>query len=410
MLNPYEIRKDFPLLEDRGIIYLDNAATSQKPIQVIKAVERFYRVYNANIHRGLHVLSREASREYEEAHDVVARFINAKSWREVIFVRNTTEAINLVAYSWAIDKLKSNDEIIVTVMEHHSNLLPWVAVAKKLGVKIKMIGLTSDYTLDYETLNETVTERTRIIAVSHVSNVIGTVNDVKNIATLAHEVGAICIVDGAQSVPHMPVNVRGLDCDFLAFSGHKMLGPTGIGVLYGKEDLLEEMKPFMYGGDMVKEVKYYSGVVEPVWNDLPWKFEAGTPNIAGGVGLAEAVRYLEKIGMESVRAHEVELTNYAVKRLSEIEELKLFGPSSSAYRCGIISFNLTGLDPHSLAAILDNRKIAVRSGFHCAQPLHEYLGLKEGTVRASFYIYNTREEVDLLHESLTEVAKIVKGA
>ncbi|MEM3137996.1 MAG: cysteine desulfurase [Thermofilaceae archaeon] len=390
MLNPYEIRKDFPLLEDRGIIYLDNAATSQKPIQVIKAVERFYRVYNANIHRGLHVLSREASREYEEAHDVVARFINAKSWREVIFVRNTTEAINLVAYSWAIDKLKSNDEIIVTVMEHHSNLLPWVAVAKKLGVKIKMIGLTSDYTLDYETLNETVTERTRIIAVSHVSNVIGTVNDVKNIATLAHEVGAICIVDGAQSVPHMPVNVRGLDCDFLAFSGHKMLGPTGIGVLYGKEDLLEEMKPFMYGGDMVKEVKYYSGVVEPVWNDLPWKFEAGTPNIAGGVGLAEAVRYLEKIGMESVRAHEVELTNYAVKRLSEIEELKLFGPSSSAYRCGIISFNLTGLDPHSLAAILDNRKIAVRSGFHCAQPLHEYLGLKEGTVRASFYIYNTR--------------------
>lgn len=409
MLNPYEIRRDFPILEDRGIVYLDNAATSQKPVQVIEAMKRFYQAHNANIHRGLHTLSREASEEYEEAHSVVARFINAKSWGEVIFVRNTTEAINLVAYSWATDKLKSNDEVIVTVMEHHSNLLPWVAIAKKLGVKVKIIGLTSDYMLDYETLNQAVTERTRIIAVSHASNVIGTINDVKRIAALAHEVGAVCLVDGAQSVPHMPVNVRELDCDFLAFSGHKMLGPTGIGVLYGKEELLEEMKPFMYGGDMVREVKYHRGAVEPVWNDLPWKFEAGTPNIAGGVGLAEAVKYLEKIGMEDVRAHEVELTDYAVKRFSEIEELRLFGPSSSTHRCGIISFNLTGLDPHSLAAILDSRKIAVRSGFHCAQPLHEYLRLKEGTVRASFYIYNTREEVDLLHESLTEIAEMVKG-
>lgn len=410
MLDPYEIRKDFPLLENRGIVYLDNAATSQKPVQVIEAIRRFYQAHNANIHRGLHVLSREASEEYEEAHSVVARFINARSWREVVFVRNTTEAVNLVAYSWAMDRLGSGDEIVVTVMEHHSNLLPWVAIAKRLGAKVKVVGLASDYTLDYDALSGAVTERTRIVAVSHASNVLGTVNDVKRIAALAHEVGAVCLVDGAQSVPHMPVNVRELDCDFLAFSGHKMLGPTGIGVLYGREDLLEEMSPFMYGGDMVREVRYRNGAVEPAWNDLPWKFEAGTPNIAGGIGLAEAVNYLERIGMENVRAHEVELTSYAMKRLSEVEGLRLFGPSLPTRRCGIIPFNLDGLDPHSLAALLDERKIAVRSGFHCAQPLHEYLGLKEGTVRASFYIYNTREEVDLLSEALAEIAEMLRSA
>ncbi len=410
MLDPYEIRKDFPLLESRGIVYLDNAATSQKPIQVIEAIRRFYQAHNANIHRGLHALSREASEEYEEAHSVVARFINARSWREVVFVRNTTEAINLVAYSWAMDRLGSGDEIVVTVMEHHSNMLPWVAIAKRLGAKVKVVGLASDYMLDYDALSEALTERTRIIAVSHASNVLGTINDVKGIAALAHEVGAVCLVDGAQSVPHMPVNVRELGCDFLAFSGHKMLGPTGIGVLYGREDLLEEMSPFMYGGDMVREVRYRNGAVEPAWNDLPWKFEAGTPNIAGGIGLAEAVKYLERIGMENVRAHEVELTSYALKRLSEVEGLNLFGPSSPTSRCGIIPFNLDGLDPHSLAAMLDERKIAVRSGFHCAQPLHEYLGLKEGTARASFYIYNTREEVDLLSESLAEIAEMLRSA
>lgn len=410
MLDPYEIRKDFPLLEKRGIVYLDNAATSQKPVQVIEAIRRFYQAHNANIHRGLHALSREASEEYEEAHSVVARFINARSWREVVFVRNTTEAINLVAYSWAMDRLGSGDEIVVTVMEHHSNLLPWVAIAKRLGAKVKVVGLASDYTLDYDALSEAVTERTRIVAVSHASNVLGTINDVKRIAALAHEVGAMCLVDGAQSVPHMPVNVRELDCDFLAFSGHKMLGPTGIGVLYGREDLLEEMSPFMYGGDMVREVRYRNGAVEPAWNDLPWKFEAGTPNIAGGIGLAEAVKYLERIGMENVRAHEIELTSYAMKRLSEVEGLKLFGPSLPTRRCGIIPFNLDGLDPHSLAAMLDERRIAVRSGFHCAQPLHEYLGLREGTARASFYIYNTREEVDLLSESLAEIAEMLRSA
>ncbi|MEM2617529.1 MAG: cysteine desulfurase [Thermofilaceae archaeon] len=405
MLDPYEIRRDFPILE-RGFVYLDNAATSQKPRQVIDALARFYESRYANIHRGVHRLSREASEAYEEAHEVVARFIGARSWREVVFVRNATEAINLVAYSWGLSELGEGDEVVVSVMEHHSNLLPWVAVARMRGARVKLVGLRSDYTLDYEALEQAVTERTRIVAITQASNVLGTIVDVRRVARLAHKVGAICLVDGAQSVPHLPVNVRELECDFLAFSGHKMLGPSGIGVLWGREELLEELPPFLYGGDMVKEVRYEGGEIKPAWNELPWKFEAGTPNIAGGVGLAEAVRYLERLGMENVRLHEIELTRYALKRLSELEGLELYGPEPER-RGGIVPFNVRGLDPHSVAALLDQRGIAVRSGFHCAQPLHEYLGLREGTVRASFYIYNVMEEVDALAAALSGIVKLL---
>jgi cysteine desulfurase/selenocysteine lyase len=408
MLDPYEIRKDFPILS-AGVVYLDNAATSQKPRQVIEAVARFYESMNANIHRGIHRLSREATEAYEGAHEVVARFINARSWREVVFVRNATEAINLVAYSWGLSNLREGDEVVITVMEHHSNMVPWLAVSRMKGARVKVVGLKGDYTLDYEELERALSGRTRIVAVTQASNVLGTIVDVRRVAKLAHEVDALCLVDGAQSVPHMPVDVRALECDFLAFSGHKMLGPTGIGVLWGREELLEGMEPFLYGGDMIREVRYRGGEIEASWNELPWKFEAGTPNIAGGVGLAEAVKYLQRVGMEEVRRHEEELAKYALKRLSEVEGVELYGPKPEL-RCGIVPFNVKGLDPHTVAALLDQRGIAVRSGFHCAQPLHEYLGLTEGTVRASFYLYNVKEEVDALAEALEEIAAIAAQA
>ena len=409
-LNPHDIRKDFPIFEHRNVVYLDNAATSQRPRQVIKAISNFYERFNANIHRGLHALSREASEAYEKAHEEVAGFINARSWREVVFVRNTTEAINLVAYSWGLENLSEGEEIIVTIMEHHSNMLPWHMMVEQRGIRLKIVELSGDYELDYEKLEEAVSEKTRLIAVTHVSNVLGTINDVRRVARLAHEVGAICVVDGAQSVPHMPVDVRELECDFLAFSGHKMLGPTGIGVLYGREELLESMRPFLYGGDMVSEVRLSRGAVKPAWNELPWKFEAGTPNIAGAIGLAEAVRYLSRLGMDSVREHEAELTEYVLKRLSELDLLEVYGPRRVEVRSGVISFNIRGLDPHSVAALLDDRGIAVRSGFHCAQPLHEYLGLREGSVRASFYVYNTYGDADALVEGLASIVKLLQAS
>lgn len=407
VLDPYEVRRDFPILAT-GVIYLDNAASSQKPRQVIEALTRFYETKYANIHRGIHRLSREASEVYEKAHETVARFINARDWREVILLRNTTEAINLVAYSFGLRTLAEGDEVIVTVMEHHSNLLPWAAIAKKRKARVKVVGLRG-YTLDYEELEQAISERTKVVAVTHASNVLGTILDVRRIARLAHGVGAVCLVDGAQSVPHLPVNVNELECDFLAFSGHKMLGPSGIGVLWGREDLLEEMEPFLYGGDMVKEVRMKDGVVNASWNELPWKFEAGTPNIAGAVGLAEAVEYLNRVGMDNIRSYEESLTSYALKRLAEVDGVEVYGPKPEQ-RCGILPFNVKGLDPHTVAAILDKKGIAVRSGFHCAQPLHEHLGLHEGTVRASFYLYNLKEEVDTLVQALTDIASIAEKA
>jgi len=406
LLDPDEVRKDFPILSrtinGRKLVYFDNAATTHKPIQVIKAIEDFYSKHNANIHRGLHTLSQEASQLYEEAHEIVAKFINAYSWREVIFVSNTTEAINTVAYGWALWNLREGDEIIITVMDHHSNMLPWRLIAQLKRARVKYIDITDDGYLRYDMLEELVTPRTRIVAFPLASNVLGTINDAKKISKIAHEVGAIVVADGAQSVPHMPTNVRELGVDFLAFSGHKMLGPTGIGVLWGREDVLEEMKPFKVGGDTIKDVTLDS----VVWHDLPWRFEAGTPNIAGGIGLAEAVKYLTKIGMDNVREHEISLMQYTLKRFEElIDEIEYYGPRNPADKTAVVSFNIKGLNHHTVGAALDLFGIAVRTGMHCAHPLHYRLGLK-GTVRASYYIYNTHEEVDYFIETLEKIVEL----
>ena len=411
MLNIEEIRRDFPIfsrkIKGRRLVYLDNAATSQKPIQVINAIREFYEKYNANVHRGFHTLSQEASELYEKAHEVVAKFINAKSWDEVIFTSGATESLNIIAYSYGLKHLREGDEIILTVMEHHSNMLPWRNIAKITGAKMKYIDITDDGKLRYEQFEEAISERTKIVAVVHMSNVLGTINDVKWIAKLAHSVGAIVVVDGAQSVPHIPVNVRELDIDFLAFSGHKMLAPTGTGVLWGKRDLLEEIIPFKTGGGAIKDVTLES--VE--WADLPWRFEAGTPNIAGAVGLMEAVKYLNRIGMENIHRHEVELVEYTLKRMEELENIEVYGTRDLKWRGGVVPFNIKGLHHHSVAKALDAMGIAVRSGMHCAHPLHYRLGLK-GTVRASFYLYNGIDDVDTLIEALRtiiEVSEVLSG-
>ncbi|MEZ0394680.1 MAG: cysteine desulfurase [Desulfurococcaceae archaeon] len=402
MLDVESIRKDFPILQrkikGRPLVYFDNAATTQKPRQVIEAIVSFYTQYNANVHRGLHELSMKASELYEEAHDVVAKFINARSWEEVVFCRNTTEAMNIVAYAWGLKNLREGDEIVTTVMDHHSTMLPWRQVAALRGAKVKYIDVTDDGYLRYEQLGELIGPRTRVVVFTIASNVLGTINDVRRIARAAREVGALVVADGAQSVPHMPTDVRALDVDFLGFSGHKMLGPSGIGVLYGKRERFEEMMPFLVGGDTIKDVTL-DGVV---WHDLPWRFEPGTPYIEGAIGLAEAVRYLQRIGMENVRGHEVELVSYALKRFEELEDVEVYGPRNPNDKTGVISFNVRGLHHHTVAKALDLFGIAVRSGMHCAHPLHYRLGLK-GTVRASFYIYNTFEELDYFFETLEKI-------
>lgn len=404
--NPYEIRKDFPVLErkinGKRLVYLDNAATSQKPKQVIEAIREYYEKYNANVHRGLHTLSQEASEAYEKAHEVIAKFINAYSWEEVIFTSNSTDSLNIIAYSWGLKNLKKGDEIIITVMEHHSNMLPWRIVARLTGAKVKYIDITDDGLLRYDQLEEVVSEKTKVIAVTLMSNVLGTINDVKRIAKLAHSVGAIIVVDGAQGVPHLPVNVKELEIDFLAFSGHKMLGPTGTGVLWGRKDLLEEMEPIKVGGGTIKDVTLES--VE--WHDLPWRFEPGTPNIAGGIGLAVAAEYLMRLGMENVREHEKELTAYTLKRLEELgDDIEYYGPRDPEQKGGVIAFNIKGLHHHIVGKSLDMFGIAVRTGMHCAHPLHYRLGIK-GTVRASYYIYNVKEDVDALIDALKTIVKL----
>lgn len=411
MLDPYEIRKDFPILDrvinGRRIVYLDNAATSQKPTQVINAIVEFYTKYNANIHRGLHTLSQEASQLYEEAHEVVAKFINAYSWDEVIFTSNTTDSINLVAYSWGLSNISEGDRIVLTIMDHHSNMLPWRRIAEMKGAEVVYVDITNDGYLKYDMFKELINERTRVVAIPGMSNVLGTIVEpeaIREVARLAHEVSAIVVLDGAQSVPHTPTNVRELDVDFLAFSGHKMLGPTGIGVLWGRREILNEMPLFKTGGDTVKDVT----IEEVIWHDLPWRFEAGTPPIAEGVGLAEAVKYLTKIGMINVRMHEERLTEYTVKRFSEElqNSIELYGPRDSAHRGGVIPFNIKGINHHIVGLALDELyAIAVRTGMHCAHPLHYRLGLK-GTVRASYYIYNTIEEVDYLVEALRTIVEM----
>jgi len=405
MLNVKEIRGDFPIFERETrpgvrLVYLDSTATSQKPVSVIEAMNDFYRRSNANIHRGVHTLAEEATALYEDAREKIAKFINAPSARQIIYTRNTTESINLVAYTWARANLKPGDLVILTEMEHHSNLVPWHMLATERGIELDFIPVAEDGLLDMDAYRALLARTPKLVAFTHMSNVLGTINPAAEIIRLARDVGAVTLVDAAQSVPHIAVDAQALGADFLAFSAHKMCGPTGIGVLYGKVELLEAMPPFLGGGDMIKEVKLRS--FRP--NSIPYKFEAGTPAIAEAVGFGAAVDYLTKIGMTNIAAHEHEITEYALERLEEIPGVKVFGPSADK-KGGVASFTLDGVHPHDVAQILDRDGIAVRAGHHCAQPLHEKFGIP-ATTRASFYLYNTKEEVDLLVNGIYKVKKM----
>jgi cysteine desulfurase/selenocysteine lyase len=394
-MNQY--KKDFPILHQEvnghPLVYLDSAATSQKPIQVIEAVEQYYRGYNSNVHRGVHTLGTRATDAYEGAREKVRGFINARSTKELIFTRGTTTALNLVAHSYARTHLGEGDEIVISPAEHHSNLIPWQQAAKATGATLKYLELEPDGTIDLEKAKQTITERTKIVAIGHVSNVLGTVNPVKKLAAMVHAVGGVIVVDGAQSVPHMKVDVQDLDCDFLAFSGHKMMAPTGIGVLYGKEALLERMEPVEFGGEMIDHVDLY----DSTWKELPWKFEGGTPIIAGAIGLGAAIDYLQEIGMDTVEAHDRKLAAYAIEQLEKIDGLTIYGPKKD--RMAVITFNLGDIHPHDVATVLDAEGIAVRAGHHCAQPLMRWLNVT-ATARASFYLYNSEEDIDLLVKGL----------
>ncbi len=407
MFDVEEIRKDFPILQrkidGKPLIYFDNTATSHKPRQVIKAILNFYEKHNANIHRGIHTLSQEASEMYEDAHDKVAKFIGADDRKDVIFVRNTTEGLNLVAYGWALHNLSTDDEILTSKVEHHSNIVPWQIVSKITGAKMTYVDVDEDGVVTAEKVSEKISKRTRIISVNHVSNVLGVINPVREIGRLAEDNSAIYVVDGAQSVPHMPVDVEEIGVDFLAFSAHKMLGPTGVGALYGRRDLLEEMNPFLGGGDMIMEV-YLDRFTTA---SLPWKFEAGTPNIAGGIGFGAAVDYLHELGMHEVQGHEVKLSRYLLEKLVGYDEVSILGTNNPQIRIGLVSFNIEGLNPHDVAALFDLEGIAIRSGHHCAQPLHRHFGVVS-SARASFYIYNTEKEIDRFLEVLEKILEMPK--
>jgi len=399
------LRNDFPILQrvlpnGRPLVYLDNAASSQKPECVIRAMDDYYRRYNANVHRGVHTLSEEATAAFEAAREKVAQFIHAPSARQIVFTRGTTEGINLVAYSWGRANLGPGDEVLITEMEHHANIVPWQIVQEQLGFTLRYVPITPQGVLDLERLPDLLTERTKLFCFVHASNVVGTINPVQELVAAARAVGAKVLIDGAQSVPHMPVDVQALDADFYVFSGHKMCGPTGVGVLYAKRELLEAMPPFMGGGDMIREVK----MTGSKWNSVPYKFEAGTPAIAEVIGLGAAVDYLQQVGMEWVHAHEREITRYAYERMSEVEGLRILGPGP-AQRGGLIAFTLDGIHPHDVAAILDRAGVAVRAGHHCAQPLHDRLGV-HASARASFYLYNTLEEVDVLVDALHSAQEV----
>ena len=404
MLDTTAIRKDFPILSrevyGKPLVYLDNAATSQKPTQVIQALVEFYEKYNSNIHRGVHALSMEATDRYEEARQKCADFIGSPSTTGVVLVRNTTEAINLVAQTWARSNIGPGDEILISEMEHHSNLVPWQKVAQDQGAVLRFMPLTSEQTIDLSDLDNLLTSRTKLLTLNHMSNVLGTINPVKQLIEAAHRVGAKVLIDGAQSVPHLKVDVKDLDCDFLAYSGHKMLGPTGIGVLYVKEEVIEGMEPFLRGGEMVRQV----WDDRATWNDLPLRFEAGTPNIADTIALGAAIDYLNALGMDNVREHEIAITDYALNAFQELEEVKVFGPRDMTQRGGIISFYCDFVHPHDIGTMLDREGIAIRTGHHCAMPLMSKLSVP-ATARASFYIYNTEEEVDLLVSAVKGVLK-----
>ena len=399
-----EIRSDFPILwrEVNGhpLAYLDNAATSQKPLAVLDAMDNYYRRTNANVHRGVHTMSEEATALYEGARGRVARFINASSSKEVIFTRNATEAINLVAYSWGLDTLKPGDEVLITQMEHHANIVPWQLICQRTGATLRYVPIDAKGTLRLDLLDELLTERTRLFAFVAMSNVLGTINPVAELVERAHDVGALALVDGAQSVPHLPVDVQALKSDFLVFSGHKMCGPTGIGVLHGRRELLESMPPFMGGGDMIREVRLEGSS----WNTLPWKFEAGTPAIAEVIGLGAAVDYLSDLGMAWVQQREHELVNYAMDRMSKVEGLRILGPEAEQ-RGGAVAFTFNEIHPHDISALLDAEGIAIRAGHHCAQPIHDFYGIA-ATARASFYFYNTFEEIDRLIVALEKVQQV----
>lgn len=407
-ITPEEIKKDFPIfsrkVRGKDLIYLDNAATSQKPIQVISKMEYYYRNQNANIHRSVHLLGYESTVEYEEAHKKVASFINASSWREIIFVRNATEGINLIAYSYALNNLKEGDEVVISISEHHSNFVPWQFVCKRTGAKLRILDVDEDYRLRLDEFENMLSEKTKIVSIGHVSNVTGVVNPIKTIVSLAKRVNAVTIIDGAQGLPHLKVDVQDIGCDFYVATGHKMCGPTGIGFVYGRSKILESMEPFLYGGDMIDTVT----IENSTWNELPWKFEAGTANIAGGIGLGAAIDYLENIGMENVEKLEKDLTEYTLNVLSGIKGIQLLGPKNAKDRIGVFSFSIDGVHPHDVAYLLDKEGIAVRSGHHCAQPFLRRLMAENGVTRISIYIYNTKSDIDKTAEAIEKVKKVFK--
>ena len=393
-MDNYKIKKDFPILKN-NIAYLDSAATTQKPESVLRAIQKFYEENNANPHRGAYKLSINATRVYDEAREKVAHFINAENSNQIVFTRNATEALNLIAYSYGLSKIKKDDEILLSIMEHHSNLVPWQYVAKKTGAKLNYMYTNAEGKLTDEEIENKIKKGVKIVGITHVSNVLGTVNDVEKIIKKAHEVGAIVVLDASQSVPHMKVDVQKLNADFLAFSGHKMLSPLGIGVLYGKKELLEDMTPFLYGGDMIE----YVYEQDTTFAEVPTKFEAGTQNVEGAVGLSAAIDYLNNIGMDKVESIEEELMKYAISELSKLDFITIYGPKDIKSKASVISFNVNGIHPHDVASVLDSCDVCIRSGNHCAQPLLRYMGI-DSTCRASFYIYNTKEDVDKLIEAL----------
>lgn len=404
MLNIEAIRKDFPILSQsvhgKALVYLDNAATTHKPVQVLDAIRDYHHFHNGNPHRGAHYLSVTATEAYENAREKVKKFINAASASEVIFTRNATESLNLIAYSYGMNFIKEGDEIVLAISEHHSNIVPWQQVAKAKKAVLKFMYLNSDFRLSMEEVREKITDKTKLVGIAQMSNVLGTIHPVKEIAEYAHSKGAVVLVDGAQSVPHMKVDVRDIDADFFVFSGHKMLAPMGIGVLYGKKSLLEKMPPFLMGGDMIEYVEEQN----TTYAELPFKFEAGTQNVEGAVGLAAAIDYLDSIGLNKIHEYEMELTAYALEKLKANPYIKIYGPSNLENRGGVISFAIEGCHPHDTSSIVDTYGVAIRAGHHCAQPLMKYLGAP-ATSRASFYFYNTKEEIDIFIESINSVRK-----
>jgi len=407
MFNPKNLKKDFPIfsrkINGKTLVYLDNASTSQKPKSVIAALSNYYQTFNSNTHRGIHTMSEEATAAYEGTREHVMKFINANLPKEIIFTRNTTESINLVAYTWGEEHIKTNDEIIVSAIEHHSNLVPWQELCRRKNAKLKIIPIKEDLTLDLDAYEKMLSHKTKLVSITAMSNVLGYMPNLTRIINAAHKISAIVLIDGAQSVAHMPTDVKKLDCDFLAFSSHKMLGPTGVGVLYGKYELLSDMNPFMFGGDMVKSVEQHKAY----WNDLPWKFEAGTPNIADVIAFDAALTYLEKVGLQNIQKHDEKLLKYAISKFSKYEKdgVRLILPKT--HTSSILSFSIKGIHPHDIAQIFNDEGVAIRSGYHCSQPLIEHLNLSS-TARMSFYFYNTEEDIDRAEKALQKTIKLFK--